>query len=488
MKTLKTVLIVLLFDSSLICYCASAQDWSAPVQVTSSAGDDHNLAFIYADPFASYRMAWDCLEAGDTDLYACEFEPWNGAFTPPVLVAGTAANERNPVFSELFDYPEWQIGLFFECDHSGYYGIYFTEETESGYSAPWLSLYSDVDLLDPVPAPMMTCLGAVPTVFIRSYNMAVNFMYGWENWFSIPQDTSFYISYPSTPDSIHSHDGYIDGSGWVTQSQKMRYVWELEFEGRSIIEYSYQIGVEGQIYPETLTGNISHTTDSFRNPQLVQTHYYDDEIFIERESPTEEDIVVSILDLEQQEWSSPEPLFEADGNERNLSIFGYNYAFETDIDGNWDVAFWHPNFDQPEIIDSHSAEDRNPVIFQESGAIYVFWESNRDGNWNIYYAYRDAVGVEPDPRPEMPQDFAVSVYPNPGNAQFEINFDLPVSTETAISIYDISGKLVQSLQSGFLTAGDKSFKWNGGEQPSGLYLVRVETGQSTQTSKLVLLK
>ncbi|MFH1733119.1 MAG: hypothetical protein ABIE92_00295, partial [bacterium] len=59
MKTLKTVLIVLLFDSSLICYCASAQDWSAPIQITDNPAQDHNFHIEGSNYYGFYHLVWE---------------------------------------------------------------------------------------------------------------------------------------------------------------------------------------------------------------------------------------------------------------------------------------------------------------------------------------------------------------------------------------------------------------------------------------------
>jgi flagellar hook assembly protein FlgD len=65
---------------------------------------------------------------------------------------------------------------------------------------------------------------------------------------------------------------------------------------------------------------------------------------------------------------------------------------------------------------------------------------------------------------------------------------LPVNTDVALVVYDISGRQVQTLISDFKIAGYHSVNWNASSYPSGMYFVKMVTGEFTQTQKLVLVK
>lgn len=87
-----------------------------------------------------------------------------------------------------------------------------------------------------------------------------------------------------------------------------------------------------------------------------------------------------------------------------------------------------------------------------------------------------------------------NAYPNPFNPSTKIRFSLPDNEKVRLEIYDIKGKLVNSLiDSEFISAGSHESTWNGknnrGEQvASGIYLARITTGNYIQTIKLNLLK
>ena len=87
-----------------------------------------------------------------------------------------------------------------------------------------------------------------------------------------------------------------------------------------------------------------------------------------------------------------------------------------------------------------------------------------------------------------------NAYPNPFNPSTKIRFSLPNNEKVRLEIYDIKGKLVNSLiDSEFISAGSHESTWNGnnnrGEKvSSGVYLARITTGNYIQTIKLNLLK
>ena len=57
-----------------------------------------------------------------------------------------------------------------------------------------------------------------------------------------------------------------------------------------------------------------------------------------------------------------------------------------------------------------------------------------------------------------------------------------------LSIFDINGRLVSTLWNGELSSGSYSAIWDAASQPSGLYIAKLKSGNTVQTSKLVLLK
>ena len=80
-----------------------------------------------------------------------------------------------------------------------------------------------------------------------------------------------------------------------------------------------------------------------------------------------------------------------------------------------------------------------------------------------------------------PQQIKASVYPNPAEDVVFINFNQP--TEAKISVYDLTGKQLLSLDANVST----SHKLNIGGIPNGTYFIQIKTVQTVQSQKLTIM-
>jgi photosystem II stability/assembly factor-like uncharacterized protein len=79
-------------------------------------------------------------------------------------------------------------------------------------------------------------------------------------------------------------------------------------------------------------------------------------------------------------------------------------------------------------------------------------------------------------------------YPNPFNLTTYIGFDLPLSANVSIVVYDPSGATIVELLNSKLAAGNHSVHWDASNVSSGVYLYRFVANNFSETKKLVLLK
>lgn len=87
----------------------------------------------------------------------------------------------------------------------------------------------------------------------------------------------------------------------------------------------------------------------------------------------------------------------------------------------------------------------------------------------------------------------ISNYPNPFNPTTKINMNIPVAGRATLKVYNAKGQLVNTLFDGQASAGTKTVTWNGNDSNgnqvgSGIYFSTLETGKSTVSKKMVLLK
>ncbi|MCC6866443.1 MAG: T9SS type A sorting domain-containing protein [Ignavibacteria bacterium] len=94
-----------------------------------------------------------------------------------------------------------------------------------------------------------------------------------------------------------------------------------------------------------------------------------------------------------------------------------------------------------------------------------------------------------DPYAVIPKSFELSQnYPNPFNPETKIKFGLPKESNVMISVYDISGKLVNRLVNQHFNAGTFEVTWNASNYSSGVYFYKLETDGFTETKKMILTK
>jgi hypothetical protein len=88
-------------------------------------------------------------------------------------------------------------------------------------------------------------------------------------------------------------------------------------------------------------------------------------------------------------------------------------------------------------------------------------------------------------------------YPNPFNAGTTIYFEIPdqkgQAVEAAVEIYDVSGRLINSLWHGTAQAGRHQVYWNGADNEgqtvsSGMYFYRLRAGEFAATKRMIMIK
>ncbi len=77
-------------------------------------------------------------------------------------------------------------------------------------------------------------------------------------------------------------------------------------------------------------------------------------------------------------------------------------------------------------------------------------------------------------------------YPNPASDSLTVSYELVTNGAVSLHIYDLSGRLVETLVSGEQTAGRHSINGNASEAATGVYLLRLEAAGETITKRAVI--
>lgn len=118
-------------------------------------------------------------------------------------------------------------------------------------------------------------------------------------------------------------------------------------------------------------------------------------------------------------------------------------------------------------------------------------------NW-VYVGFSDGgnpLSVEDDNSADViPGTFDLNQnYPNPFNPSTTINFNVPNFSDVKITIYDLNGKLVNTLVDDSFTSGSYNVVWNGDDfngnkVAAGIYMYNLTSGENSITNKMVLIK
>ena len=79
-------------------------------------------------------------------------------------------------------------------------------------------------------------------------------------------------------------------------------------------------------------------------------------------------------------------------------------------------------------------------------------------------------------------------YPNPFNPSTIITFDLPVSQNVKLTVFDILGNETETLLNSYLSSGRHIITFNADTFPSGIYLYQLEAGNFVESKKMILLR
>ena len=105
------------------------------------------------------------------------------------------------------------------------------------------------------------------------------------------------------------------------------------------------------------------------------------------------------------------------------------------------------------------------------------------------YYYHQSFGIDETKEYRLPTEFRLHpVYPNPFNSSAVVSYDLLHACQARVTVYNVSGRMIASLSSGWHPAGRYRRIFDGTGYPSGIYFVRLQAGNRQWTGKLDLVK
>jgi predicted CXXCH cytochrome family protein len=191
------------------------------------------------------------------------------------------------------------------------------------------------------------------------------------------------------------------------------------------------------------------------------------------------------------------------------------FMADADYDGNGTVDSWKQEVAgcltklriqlPPVGVDSVAwqlvAADSNNVTLRKSYFNYRFiYYGGEGGMHNAKYtidalvASRNALIGIINISYEVPAKFELTQnYPNPFNPTTKFKFSLPKESDVTIVVFDITGRVVNTLANSKFGAGQYEVDWDGrnsmnNQIASGVYFYKIVAGSYTEVKKMVLLK
>lgn len=266
--------------------------------------------------------------------------------------------------------------------------------------------------------------------------------------------------------------------------------------------------VSGNIYYHTGSGNGFVSSSSALN--LANVGAWSAPRFIDMDNDGDQDIVAGNEDgylvFFDNLGSENQPLWSEVSNYFDSLDIGNNAApafADLDFDGDYDLLAGDMSRKVRyfENVEGTWVEDTTMVegLVAGQNATPAFADLDGDGDQDLilgaydgtftyYENTREVVSIKPTDA--LPTDYELNSYPNPFNPSTEISFNLNSDSNIELAIFDLAGKKIDVLASGFRSAGVYSFNYMASqEMGSGIYICRLTLDSKiAESRKITLLK
>jgi len=162
-----------------------------------------------------------------------------------------------------------------------------------------------------------------------------------------------------------------------------------------------------------------------------------------------------------------------------LNNSGFSIERKSFADENWIAIGYADGKGTTSNLSEYTFTDRNVA----SGSYnYRLKQTDFNGNFE-YFLLSNEVEIG------IPEKFELSQnYPNPFNPETKIRFQLPGDGFVKLSVFDNSGKEVETLLNENISAGFHIVLFSGKNLSSGIYFYKLETAGFTKVLKMALVK
>jgi hypothetical protein len=239
---------------------------------------------------------------------------------------------------------------------------------------------------------------------------------------------------------------------------------------------------------EKCLSNKQYSYYSLPKSELLYQNLFNEDIY------TEENSNIKVTDLNRLRIVQSDAPIISRAPEINITVFSGSCSVEwSNKDNqkpkNFVVEKSVNNAGFTEVFKTTADEDLNKVYYYadkrdegENITYYRVRQINYDGS-EIYSASLKVGQSSKKEKVKLGQN-----YPNPFNPSTSFTVDMVETGDAVIKVYDLVGKVIQTIYDGTLARGIHTFSFDGSSLPSGMYLYEVKTPSSSIVKKMILTK
>ncbi|MBN2090111.1 discoidin domain-containing protein [candidate division KSB1 bacterium] len=184
------------------------------------------------------------------------------------------------------------------------------------------------------------------------------------------------------------------------------------------------------------------------------------------------------------------------------SAYGFVLGFVSPKEGReLNLSMTHPNQTTYKVPKGYAGGEKLDFGWKQGRDVDGSWKSLPDAHawaqeltfW-VKAAEFGGTAVESEPVVSFPTHFDLSQnYPNPFNPSTTITFSLPNAADVKLTVFDITGRIVNEVVTGKYDAGIHQVQWDGTDingqlVASGIYYYRFQAENHIFTRKMTLIK
>jgi hypothetical protein len=181
------------------------------------------------------------------------------------------------------------------------------------------------------------------------------------------------------------------------------------------------------------------------------------------------------------DWSAQTVTFDLDGDDIVSSVMsnGTNSIAKMTVP--------HAGMGSHTVTLENPAGCYSPVVFN------CQVDAAPDPEWEALWAEYDALEAQAALKDLPTETRIIGNYPNPFNPSTTISYSIGEASVVSLKIFNTLGQEVATLVNGLEQAGTRTAVWNGTNNTgsaaaSGVYIVRLVTGQHVSTQRILFMK